>query len=358
MYIESIGIGINYSKAENLRKWLSSHNAINQSLSFIKEENSLIIPLIFSEEETRNLLMSYSEDVQFIIDVFQFKEKDYHPKNLFEAVQEVIPSNLHKYIPKAYDMIGDIVIVDIPEEISEHNNTIGSALLDLFPSIISVYRKASSVSGEYRIRQLELIAGEEKCKTVHLEYGIRISVDVCETYFSPRLGDEHKRVANSVKQNECIIDLFTGVGSFPLHIAKNHETEVYAIDINKNAIECLEKSIPLNKLKGTIHPIHSDCREAVKSIPKANRVIMNLPSKSLEFVDIISEILKPNGILYFYYFTSEKSSKEDMIKELNKKLVKSGWKINKTLDFRKVRESAPREIQACLEVSIVPLSEL
>jgi tRNA (guanine37-N1)-methyltransferase len=353
-----MGIRISYSKAEHLRKWLSSHNAINQSLSFTKEENSLIIPLILSEEEVRNLLLTYSEEIQFTIDVFQFEEKDYHPKNLFEAVQKVIPTNLHKYIPKAYDMIGDIVIVDIPEEISELNNTIGSALLDLFPSIISVYRKASSVSGEYRIRELELIAGEGKCETVHLEYGIRISVDVCETYFSPRLGEEHKRVADSVKQNECIIDLFTGVGPFPLHIAKNHESEVYAIDINKNAIECLEKSITMNRLKGTIHPIHGDCREAVKSLPKANRVIMNLPSKSLEFVDIICDILKPKGILYFYYFTSEKSSKEEMIRELNKKLTKFGWKIKKTLDFRKVRDSSPREIQACLEVSIVPLSEL
>ncbi|MCG3226394.1 MAG: class I SAM-dependent methyltransferase family protein [Candidatus Heimdallarchaeota archaeon] len=358
MHIESIGIRISYSKAEHLRKWLSSHNAINQSLSFIKEENSLIIPLNLSEEEASNLLLTYSEDMQFIIGISQFEEKDYHPKNLFEAVQKVIPLNQHKYIPKAYDMIGDIVIVDIPEEISEHNSTIGSALLDLFPSIISVYRKASSVSGEYRTRELELIAGEEKCETVHLEYGIRISVDVCETYFSPRLGEEHKRVADSVKQNECIIDLFTGVGSFPLHIAKNLESVVYAIDINKNAIECLEKSIPMNKLRGTIHPIHGDCREVVKSIPRANRVIMNLPSKSLEFVDIVCDILKPNGILYFYYFTSEKSAKEDMIKELNKKLTKSGWKIKKTLDFRKVRDSAPREIQACLQVSIVPLSEL
>ncbi|NPD89603.1 MAG: class I SAM-dependent methyltransferase family protein [Asgard group archaeon] len=357
MHIESIGIRISYSNAEHLRKWLSSHNAINQSLSFTKEENSLIMPLILSEEEASNLLLTYSEDVYFLIRVFQFEEKDFHPKNLFEAVEKAIPINQHKYIPKAYDMIGDIVVVDIPEEISDYNNAIGDSLCDLFPSINSVYRKASSVSGKFRIRELELIAGEEKCETVHLEYGIRISVNVCETYFSPRLGDEHKKVADSVKQNECIIDLFTGVGSFPLHIAKNHDSIVYAIDINKNAIECLEKSISMNKLKGTIHPIHSDCREAVKSIPKANRVIMNLPGKSLEFVDVACDVLKPNGILYFYHFTSEKSPKKEIIKELNKELTKSGWKIKETIDYRKVRDSAPREIQACLEVTAVPLSE-
>jgi tRNA (guanine37-N1)-methyltransferase len=356
MRIKSIGIRIGYSKAEHLRKWLSSHTAINQSLAFRKEENSLIIPLILSEEEAGKLLSKYSEDAQFEIDIFQFEEKDFHPKNLFEAVEKSIPSSYHKYIPKAYDMIGDIVVVDIPDEISDYNNIIGSSLLDLFPSINSVYQKASSVSGEFRTRELKLIAGEEKCETVHLEYGIRISVNVCDTYFSPRLGDEHKRVADSVKPNDCIIDLFTGVGSFPLHIAKNHESEVYAIDINRNAIDCLEKSIQMNKLKGSIHPIHGDCKEVVNLIPKANRVIMNLPSKSLEYVNIACEIMQPHGTLYFYYFTSEKSPKEEMVEVLNKKLAESGWTIERVLDFRRVRDSAPREIQACLEVSIVPLS--
>jgi len=266
MQKELVGIRVGYSNAENLRKWLSSYNAINQSLSFIKEEDYLVIPLTLSIEEAENLLTVYSEDVKFTLDVFRFEEKEFHPKNLFEAVEEIIPENLHNFIPKAYDMIGDIVIIDISDEVLMYKKIIGNALQRLLPSINSVFRKASSVSGDFRIRELELIAGEEKCETTHLEYGVRISVDVCKTYFSPRLGEEHRKVADSVKAGECVIDLFTGVGSFPLHIAKKQEASIYAIDINRNAVECLEKSITMNKLVGTIFPIHGDCREVAKSI--------------------------------------------------------------------------------------------
>jgi tRNA (guanine37-N1)-methyltransferase len=356
MHKESVGIKIGYSDAEHMRKWLSSYNAINQSLSFIKEDKNLIIPLILSVKEAENLLTVYGKDVQISIDIFQFKEKDFQPKNLFEAVKEIIPAELHEYIPKAYDMIGDIVIIDIPDEVSRYKKAIGSSLLKLFPSINSVYRKASSVSGEFRTRELDLIAGEEKCKTIHIEYGVKISVNVCETYFSPRLGEEHRRVADSAKEDECIVDLFAGVGSFPLHIAKNHKADIYAIDINKCAIECLKESISMNKLIGTIYPIHGDCREAIKSISKANRVIMNLPSRSREFIDVACNIIEPGGTLYFYFFTEEKNSKEGLSEMLDKELAKSSWKIDEIIDFRKVRESAPREIQACLEVSISPLS--
>ena len=357
MQTESVGIRINYSNVETLRKWLSTHNAIDQSLTFAKEKDFLTIPLTLSEKDARKLLSAYGKEIKFEIGTYKFKEKDSRPRNLFEAVEESIPSTHHEFIPKSYDIIGDIVIVDIPEEISKYNEIIGKSLHDLFPSINTVYRKASSVSGEYRIRELELIAGVEKCETIHLEYGVKIYVNVCETYFSPRLGEEHKKVADSVKSNEHIVDLFTGVGSFPLHIAKRHKTTVFAIDINKSAIECLKKSIQNNKFKGTIHPIHGDCRKAIKTIPKADRVIMNLPSKSLEYVSIACEILKPGGILYFYNFIPEGCTMEENFEELSKELAKSRWKINELLDFRKIRDSAPREIQACLEVSITPLSE-
>jgi tRNA (guanine37-N1)-methyltransferase len=355
MSVKSIGIRTDYSNAEHLRKWLSSHKVINQSLSFIKEEHNLIIPLTISEEEAKNLFSSYQNKVHLEVGVFQFEKKEHTPKNLFESVKNTIPSSLHKYIPKAYDMIGDIVIVDIPNELIEYKTIIGNSLYSLFPSINTVYRKASSVSGKYRIRQLEFLSGEQNCDTIHLEYGIKIAVNICETYFSPRLGDEHQRVANSVKEEECIVDLFTGVGSFPLHIAKKHDANIYAIDINENAIVCLEKSISINKLKGVIHPIQGDCREVVDKIPKADKVIMNLPSKSLDYIDVACKIMKPKGILYFYYFSSEESPKEEMIERLEIELQKSNWKIREVLDYRRVRDSAPREIQACLELVVTPL---
>jgi hypothetical protein len=39
---------------------------------------------------------------------------------------------------------------------------------------------------------------------------------------------------------------------------------------------------------------------------------------------------------------------------LKKKLKEQNWIINEIISFEKIRESAPREIHACLEASITP----
>ena len=355
MQIKSIGVKIRFKNAETLRKTLLSHGVIDTSLDFMRDENHLIIPLILAKDEARKMLSSTTIK-GYELNSYRFTQKDVQPKNLYEAASKHIPENLHEFIPKAYDVIGEIAIVDITEEVIEYKKEIGEALFSLFPSLKTVYRKTSAVSGQLRTRGLELLAGEKKCETIHLEHGVTIFVDACETYFSPRLVHEHKRVTDLIKEGEIIIDLFTGVGPFPLHIAQNRNSTIYALDINPKAIECLEKSLFLNKLKGLIKPLYGDCRELSSSLPKADRVIMNLPSYSQDYIDVVCQILKPGGIIHFYQFVATEDGKDKVVNILTKELAKFDWEIKEIIDFHKVRESAPREIHACLEVVVSPQS--
>ncbi len=348
----SFGVRVSYKLAETVLKELRKHTALDLSLDFIREMEDLIIPVNLSEEEILTILEKFKRKFEFISYTFNIKENS--PKNLFEAVKDSIPKKLHIHIPKAYDVVGDIVIVDIDKEILEFKDKIGYALLSLFPSINTVYRKASAVSGELRIRELEFLAGEEKCETEHIEHGIKIWVDVCKAYFSPRLGHEHKRVADKVRDNEIVVDLFTGVGPFPLHIARNIDATIFAVDINKAALSCLEKSMDLNNLKGKIALIYGDCRHVTDSLLEADRVIMNLPSKAQEYLDIVCQIIKPGGIIYFYQFVPDDEPEEKMKQILEKKLKENKFSIKEIISFQKIRESAPREIHACLEVSVIP----
>ncbi len=350
----SLGILIPYSKAEIILSILRKHRIINVDLEFIRKDKTIVISVNTTDDNLRGLLESAAIDFDYSIDTFTFTKKEKQPKNLFEAVQDTIPEHLHEHIPKAYDIIGNIIIIDIPEEIQAFKLDFGKALLSLFPSIRSVYRKASAVSGELRIREIEYLAGEKKCETIHIEHGIKIAVNVCEAYFSPRLGHEHKRVADQSKEGEVIIDLFSGVGSFPLHITKHKSTTVHAIDINKEALKCLGKSIEINNLIGVIIPTQGDCRRVADTLPKADRIIMNLPGKAQEYIDVACKIAKPSSIIYFYQFVSSSNPFEDMKEILKKKLKEQNWIIKEIISFEKIRESAPREIHACLEVSIIP----
>ena len=355
MKIKSCGIQVSYTSAEFILNILRKHKIMNLELEFIREEETIVIPFLTTKGELKEILEPIPIDFNYKINGFDFPEKEKQPKNLFEAVEDVIPKHLHEYIPKAFDVVGDIVIIDIPDELLSFKKEFGKALLSLFPSIKSVYRKASAVSGELRIREIEYLSGEKKCETIHIEHGVKIVVNVCEAYFSPRLGPEHKRIADLVEEGEIIIDLFTGVGSFPLHITKYKKNIVHAIDINKEALICLEKSIDINNLKGMIIPTHSDCRSVADTLPKADRIIMNLPGKAHEYIDVVCKIAKLGTIVYFYQFVSHIESLGEIKEILKEKLTEQKWQIKEIISFEKIRESAPREIHACLEASITPL---
>ncbi|MFW9852380.1 MAG: hypothetical protein ACFFDS_05535, partial [Candidatus Thorarchaeota archaeon] len=79
MEAKSVGVKVGFKNAETLRKWLLTHDAINLSLSFVKKEDGLIIPLVLSSKEAQNLLSSFPEKIEYCISEFLFTEKTILP---------------------------------------------------------------------------------------------------------------------------------------------------------------------------------------------------------------------------------------------------------------------------------------
>ena len=158
------------------------------------------------------------------------------------------------------------------------------------------------------------------------------------------------------KEGETVIDLFAGIGPFAIPIAKKHQdVKVYAIDANPQAIEYLKKNARLNKVLGRIHFILGDAEQVVNSklTGIADRVIMNLPEKAIEFVDAACNALKPvGGIIHFYSFTSASDSLEKVKRNFAATVEKTGRGAVEILYARTVRETAPHEFQVVLDVKI------
>jgi tRNA (guanine37-N1)-methyltransferase len=181
-------------------------------------------------------------------------------------------------------------------------------------------------------------------------------VDLSKAYFSPRLSYEHNRVASLVKDGETVIDMFAGVGPFSILIAKTHNVKVYAIDVNPHAVEFLKKNIRLNRVEDKVHPILGDAKQVVeeKLVAVADRVIMNLPEKAIEFVDVACKAIKPTGgIIHFYTFISASDSFENMKLKFIDSVEKCGRKVEEILFSRTVRATAPHEWQAVIDAKIV-----
>ncbi|MFX1295903.1 MAG: class I SAM-dependent methyltransferase family protein [Promethearchaeota archaeon] len=328
---------------EKLHQWLINNVLLNRSIKICSENNWLVFPII------RNLKENEIEYLKKKIPIIRFEKrmmelkKIKKPKDLFMALKSLIPKNLHNLIPKSFDIIGKLVIIEISEELKEYEEVIGKKILTLHPSLSSVFKKVESVQGEFRLRDVYLIAGDKNTETIHKENKCNYELDIKKVYFSPRLATEHDRVSALVQKDEIILDMFAGIGPFSILIAKRKQAQVWAVDINPAATYYLNRNIILNKVDNFIRVFKGDAREVLKKMPKQNfnRIIMNLPSKSSEFIDITTQVLKKDSIIHYYQFVSESDYPVKFLEDLKKIFQRYGRSIKEILNIRKVRAYAP-----------------
>jgi tRNA (guanine37-N1)-methyltransferase len=328
----------------------------NRELEIQKNAHFIYVPLARQPSETE-LAMLKTQVPDFQLATRAFPERKQEATTLAEVLEKQLPPNLLDSLPRALDTIGDIAIIEIPPELNAHASLIGEAVLKTHKNMRTVLAKAGAVSGTYRIRELAVIAGEPRTDTVHKEHGCKYYVDAAKAYFSPRLSHEHNRVASLVQTGETVVDLFAGVGPFSVLIAKKTaDAKVYAVDINPDAVELLKMNIRLNRVENRVYPILGDARQVVdaKLLGVADRVVMNLPEKALEFVDTACKTTKQTGgIVHFYEFIRLPDSIENMQLRFSEAVEKAGRKVDTFLFAKTIRETAPYEWQVVLDAKLL-----
>ncbi len=281
-----------------------------------------------------------------IVDI-ELEPLNTRPHNFAELLEGELEEEEIEDLRTSFDTIGDVVILEIPDKLESKKNIIGKATLD-FTKRKAIYMKKSAVHGTIRIRDLELIAGEDEPVTIHKEHGARLKLNVKEVYFSPRLATERKRVSDSVNDGENILDMFCGIGPFPIVIAKNNDVNITGVDINENAIKYFAENIRLNKVKN-VEAICGDAREISKSFKsKFDRIIMNLPGLAYDFLDVAMQLIEEDGIINYYEFS-------DGYEQGTKRLIDAALKENKNVEIintRKVKSTSPGEWHVAIDAKI------
>ena len=274
-------------------------------------------------------------------------------KMLKRVLQDVLSEEENEQLISAFDQIGDIIIVRIPDSLVSKKEIIGKTLLEQVSTANSIFYQSSPVEGDFRTRQLEVIGGEDKTQTEYKENGCRFIVDVEKAFFSPRLSTERERIAGLVKEGEVIINMFGGVGMFSLLAAKDTGCTVYNIDINPVAAQLCKENAQINKLKGEVISLNGDATQIINEqlAGKADRVLMLLPERSDEFLDSALNGLKKKGTIHYYsHVHADKKQNAPKLSEehyLNTSKVKS-----KILNSRIVRPIGPRFYQTVVDVQI------
>lgn len=334
------------AQGEIVRNKLASAGILNRELKIILEDEFLFIPV---KEPPQDATFKPYEILER-----EFSAKIPKIKTYRDIIE--LPDNLRDDLPTSFDIIGQIALLKLNDEIISYKDQIAEAMLQAHKHLKTVALDRG-VKGEYRIRDIEILAGSSNTETIHKEYGVRLAVDLADVYFSPRLSQERYRVAQAVQDGERVIDMFAGVGPFSIMIARySNPSIIYSIDKNPKAIEYLKKNIELNSVNN-IEPICSDASSALVKLvndklpEKADRIIMNLPHAAKEFLLDALGAIKIGGTIHYHEILDNRQF-ETRVDEVLKEILKFGFESEVTTKLI-IGTYSPSEIHICLDLKIL-----
>lgn len=222
----------------------------------------------------------------------------------FECIQDRLSKDLSvdllEKLPDKWEKIGSVVIIRLPEALYGYQEVIGKAYAEVL-GCSSTLNERGRISGVFREPQVELIFGSASTETVHLENGIRYKLDPQRIMFSSGNLTERQRMARIAKSNECVVDLFAGIGYFSLPLAVHSKPRrVVACEINPMAYRYLCENVMLNQVNGIVEPLCGDNRLVA---PKecADRVILGYLHHPESFVPTALACLRSQvGFLHYH----------------------------------------------------------
>ena len=277
------------SKAQETKIFLEELKALNELFLPIKEKGYILWPLNFEVEgeiiECEGLSSTRVS-------------RDYRLR---------LPLAIREIAPRAFDIFGDIAIIKLSDLSMEHSKIISEALLESHTNINKVALDLG-VKGDYRVRDLEMLIGDSNFVATQKENGFEFRLDISKVYFSPRLAMERKRIFDVADSSEDVLDAFAGASPFAVSLASKG-CNVTAVDANPNSEKWSHINFELNNIL-EYNFICSKIEDFLPSLSLYDRIIMNNPTNSLPYLEMLSNKLKPNGIIHLYKIMEDKEDFE------------------------------------------------
>jgi len=265
-----------------------------------------------------------------------------------------------KLVYASYDVVGDIAVIRVPDSLQHRRETIAEAIMQTHKRVKTVLCQTGPISGDFRLRKLEWVAGEKKTEAIHKEHGCVFKVDLEACYFSPRLSYERMRIARLAQPDEVVVNMFAGVGCYSIIVAKHSKAlKIYSIDVNPVAVQYMQENVKLNRVEERVVPVHGDAKKVIEERLRsvADRVLMPLPEKAYEYLDCAVLALKPVGGWIHYYDFEHAKKDENPIEKIESKVSKKLHELSVNFEVpfgRIVRGVGPNWFQIVLDIAVKP----
>ena len=300
--IEQWGIRVPAREGETTRRALIDEEALDLSLKVRRDGDWLLLPLLDWREG---------------------------------AEQCHFEQNQERVVLARHELIGGIAIIQ------EHDVAGAHKILASRPSLHTIVYAKGEVSGEYRTREFEVLAGTPTTRTEVIEYGHRFHVDLAAAYFSARLSSERQRILNQTGSNEMVLDMFAGVGPFAITLA-GRAALVVACDLNRQAVELMLENIAQNRTRNVL-AVLADARRLPGIFPwRFDRIVMNLPLSGTEVLPEAFRLCKAGGMIHFYSLVSAEGEHCECIEGFGGEVIAE----------RMVRSYSPGQWHAVYDVKV------
>ncbi|MBT6921344.1 MAG: hypothetical protein HN981_03045 [Candidatus Pacebacteria bacterium] len=253
------------------------------------------------------------------------------------------------------DIIGDIGIVNFHKRYFIFSKWLQArTILKQNKSLRTVVEKRGQVSGKLRTFNVRHLTGERNKTTIHKENNCLFYMDIEKTYFSARLSNERKIVSESVlklaKKNSKILVMFSGVGPYPITIAKllkknSIKAEITSNELNTEANKFMKKNVALNKVSDYIKFVDGDANLLPKKIKdKFDIILMPRPNIDDTFLRAALKMSKKGTKIFYHGF----GTKEKVLEEIRRD---TKGKIGR-ISIRKAGDIAPFKFRWQVEFQV------
>eukprot|EP00775_Hariotina_reticulata_P005490 gene5490-5724_t len=237
-------------------------------------------------------------------------------------------------IPGSFESIGHIAHLNLRDEHLPYKHIIGQVIVDKNPAIKTVINKVGTIDNEYRVFDMEVIAGEDRLETELAQHGVKFRLDFSQVYWNSRLEAEHSRLVGTFQPGEVVVDVMAGIGPFAIPAALRG-CMVYANDLNPASAKYLNLNIQLNKVTSQVLPF-------------------NMDASAVEFLDAFRGAFDPSTwagrlpLVHVYTFMKNESE-TDVIARVEAAL---GGKLDGPTLVHNVRDVAPGKLMLCVTFQV------
>ncbi len=285
--------------AEKVRSFIVQNNLFDRNFKIAHDKKFIYFPLTDKGRITK--------EFPFLQFVKKRLEQNRKQQTAHELLKNKLAPKEYALLPRSYDSIGNILILELPKELQQKEKIIADIFLKAHKEFQTAVRKSDIHSGIFRTREVKVLAGKNTKETIHRENGLLMHLNIEKAYFTPRLAEERMRIAEQVKPGEHVLVMFSGVGPYVLAIAKHSEAQqVIGIEINPTAHKYAQENAQINNLA---HKAQFFCGDVRKVLPKLkekfDRIVMPLPKTGEQFLPLALKYLKKGGMLNYYHFLRE-----------------------------------------------------